>query len=260
MKEQSKLAVAALVLVLAQTGCGEKDKAAGDPGKSEHVRGAESGVSFNAKYGLLIPPTTAKFIGLEVADIAEGRVSAVLDFGAQVYRSALDVRITSVQGEGAPTAFASGWVSTAQAAWLRQGQPVTALIGADTLSGHLAAMNHDLEKANGQVEMLVAIADPQRRLQKGAFLSVSLRLGGEKSVVSIPRAALLRTTEGDFVYTVSGERFVRTAVKLGVVNHELAEVTEGLYEGDKVVVQPVMTLWLAELQSIRGGKTCADGH
>jgi hypothetical protein len=26
------------------------------------------------------------------------------------------------------------------------------------------------------------------------------------------------------------------------------------------VVQPVMTLWLAELQSLRGGKACADGH
>jgi hypothetical protein len=49
-------------------------------------------------------------------------------------------------------------------------------------------------------------------------------------------------------------------VKLGAINHEWAEVTDGLYAGDQIVVSPVMTLWLAELQSLRGGKACADGH
>ena len=97
-------------------------------------------------------------------------------------------------------------------------------------------------------------------LAAGAFLSVTVPLGGEKSVVSVPRSALFRTTEGDFVYTVSGEHFMRAPVKLGGVNHEFAEVTDGLYAGDQIVVQPVMTLWMAELQSLRGGKACADGH
>ena len=32
------------------------------------------------------------------------------------------------------------------------------------------------------------------------------------------------------------------------------------FDRDEVVVNPVMTLWMAELQSIRGGKACADGH
>ena len=85
-------------------------------------------------------------------------------------------------------------------------------------------------------------------------------VGFDRTVVSVPHSALLRTIEGDFVYTVSGERFVRTAVRLGVVNHAFAEVTDGLLDGDRIVVHPVTTLWLAELQSIRGGKACADGH
>ena len=53
---------------------------------------------------------------------------------------------------------------------------------------------------------------------------------------------------------------MRAPVKLGVVNHEFAEVTDGLYAGDQIVVQPVMTLWMAELQSLRGGKACTDGQ
>lgn len=38
------------------------------------------------------------------------------------------------------------------------------------------------------------------------------------------------------------------------------QVTDGLYAGDQIVVQPVMTLWMAELQSLRGGKVCSDGQ
>ena len=59
---------------------------------------------------------------------------------------------------------------------------------------------------------------------------------------------------------MSGKQFVRAALKTGEVSNESVEVTDGLYAGDRIVVQPVMTLWLAELQSIRGGKACADGH
>ena len=53
---------------------------------------------------------------------------------------------------------------------------------------------------------------------------------------------------------------MRAPVKLGVVNEDRAEVTDGLYAGDRIVVRPVMALWLAELQSLRAGKACADGH
>jgi multidrug efflux pump subunit AcrA (membrane-fusion protein) len=141
------------------------------------------------------------------------------------------------------------------------GQPLTvAPEGHALLSGRIAGLNRIIEKASGQVEVLLAITDGQSQLTRGAFVSVSVALDGGKDGVSVPRSALLRTAEGDFVYTVSGDHFVRTPVKLGVVNHELAAVTDGLYAGDRVVVKPVMALWLAELQFLRGGKACADGH
>jgi multidrug efflux pump subunit AcrA (membrane-fusion protein) len=121
-------------------------------------------------------------------------------------------------------------------------------------------LNAILEKASGQVEVLLAISDSEPPLASGALLSVTVPIASERNVVSVPRTALFRTTEGDFVYTVSGEHFVRTAVRLGSVNPEFAEVTDGLYAGDQFVIKPVMALWMAELQSLRGGKACADGH
>jgi hypothetical protein len=254
------LAAAALAIA----GCGhESGKSEAHEGREAgHARGAETGVTFNARKGLLVPTETAKFIGLEVAGVEERMVAATLEFSAQVYRAASEAPLASGQPGGRPDAWASGNVSPADAARLTEGQ-VVSVRGGDTgieMSGRVVALERDLEKASGQVEVLLAISDSEPPLASGALLSVTVPIASERNVVSVPRTALFRTTEGDFVYTVSGEHFVRTAVRLGSVNPEFAEVTDGLYAGDQFVIKPVMALWMAELQSLRGGKACADGH
>jgi hypothetical protein len=70
----------------------------------------------------------------------------------------------------------------------------------------------------------------------------------------------LKTAEGYFAYVVNGDSLFRTKIGVGGQEGETVEVTDGLYTGDRVVLQPIMSLWLAELQAIRGGKACADGH
>jgi multidrug efflux pump subunit AcrA (membrane-fusion protein) len=90
----------------------------------------------------------------------------------------------------------------------------------------------------------------------GAFLQASVPLAAGGSVVSVPRAALLQCSDGYSVYTVSGERFVRTSVKVGAMNADRVEVTDGLYAGDQVVLQPVLPLWLTELAAVKGGQAC----
>jgi multidrug efflux pump subunit AcrA (membrane-fusion protein) len=59
---------------------------------------------------------------------------------------------------------------------------------------------------------------------------------------------------------VNGFYYVRTPVKVGASGGEHVEITDGLYAGDEIVVSPVMSLWLAELQVLRGGKACTCGH
>ena len=53
--------------------------------------------------------------------------------------------------------------------------------------------------------------------------------------------------------------FLRTPVEVGAMNAEFAEITDGLYAGDQIVTSPVDTLWMAELQILRGGKACTCG-
>ena len=250
------LTVLAIMTALLLSGCGHKHRT-GHPQATE----AEAGVTFNSTKGLLVPGMTAKFIGLQVAEIEERKVSSALQFSAKVYRATGPTQPASTPLAFTTTALASGVLGASDAASLREGLSIVVTLGeTNTLRGQVARLNRELEKASGHVEVLLTIEDEGGRLAEGAFVSVTAPLGGEKNVVSVPRSALFRTTEGDFVYTLSGDRFVRTAVRLGALNHDFAEVADGLYSGDQVVVTPVMTLWLAELQSIRGGKACADGQ
>jgi multidrug efflux pump subunit AcrA (membrane-fusion protein) len=75
-------------------------------------------------------------------------------------------------------------------------------------------------------------------------------------VTAIPRSALLKTAEGTFAYVVNGNYFFRTPIKTGAENADFIEVKEGLYAGDQIVSKPIMTLWVAELQVIKGGGHC----
>jgi len=261
---QIALTTIAMVSSLVIAGCGgnESSQHARELGNAEHTHETDAGVTFNARKGLFVPPATARFIGLQVADVEERKITAACQFSAQVYRASSEVRFASLEPTSVPLALASGNVSPMDAAKLSEGQTVTVQIaqGEVALPARIVTLKRELEQASGQVEVLLAISDGQRPLSAGAFISATVSLGSEKSVVSVPRSAAFRTTEGDFVYTVSGDHFMRAPVKLGVVNHEYAEVIDGLYAGDQVVVQPAMTLWMAELQSLRGGKACADGH
>jgi multidrug efflux pump subunit AcrA (membrane-fusion protein) len=243
---------------LALTGCRDKDS----DNRAHEPAETETGVTFNEKNGLLVPPETAKFIGLQVTDVEEQKIAATFQFSAQVYRAASETQFASLPPGGVPVALASGSVTPANAARLSEGQKVS-VRSADSevsLPGHIVTLKRDLEKASGQVEVLLAVSDGQQSLAPGAFVSVTVPFDGKKKAVSVPRSALLRTIEGDFVYTMSGEHFVRTPVQPGLVDQEFVEITDGLYAGDQVVVQPVMTLWMAELQTLRGGKGCTDIH
>lgn len=233
----------------------------GGPEPAEVHTAETAGITFSERSGLNVSPETAKFIGLQTCEVEERKVAAEFRFAAGVYRAVSEARSASTQPMVSTTALASGSISPAEAEALREGQSISVSAeGVGPLAARVSALQSGWDKSGGQIEVLLSITDKDGQLVNGAFVSASVTLGGEQAVVSVPKSALLRTTDGDFVYTVSGESFVRAAVKLGAVNGEFAEVADGLYAGDQVVVKPAMTLWLSEIQALRGGKACSDGH
>lgn len=93
-----------------------------------------------------------------------------------------------------------------------------------------------------------------------AEVAIDEALTGSDFYPAVPEKSLLRTARGTFVFAQNGEWFLRTQVEPGSTADGWTVVTDGLYEGDVVVVDGVDDLWLAEISAVNGGVGCAHGH
>jgi len=229
------IVVAGLVTLLA--GC--------KPKTTESAEQETAVPQFSAKKGLLLPEETRRSLGLRIVEVTDRKVGATLSLQLRVYRS-----------DGA-VVLASATVTPEQAKLLQAGQRLEARTSAGkAMTGKLSGVSDQLQKAAGFTEVLVEISNASETVTVGDFLQATATVDSGKTVATIPRAALLGCSEGYFVYTVSGEHLVRTAVKVGARNDECVEITDGLYAGDQVASQPVMSLWMAELAATKGGQAC----
>jgi hypothetical protein len=200
---------------------------------------------FSAKNGLLLPETTRRSIGLKMGEVTEQKLTSVSKFELQVYEA------------NGNSGRASGSVPLQEGKLLKVGQPVEVHLGSGkTMPAKVIRIDDRLGKVTDSMEVLVEIEGVSEEVTVGAFVQVVATGVVGENVASIPRSALLSCSEGYFVYTVSGEHLVRTAVKVGGGNDAFVEITDGLYSGDEVVLQPVMSLWMTELAAVKGGQAC----
>lgn len=219
------------------TGCGKP------AGKTETA--VKDLPSYKEGKGLWLPAGTRQSIGLEIAEVSEQKLAGQVVAELQVYQTA------------ANTVQAVGLIRREQAKLLQPGQTVAlATNNGQAVTGKLIRVDDQVQAASGQVELLVEISGTEKKYGRGTFLTATFNAAKAETVTVIPRTALLRTAEGDFVYVVNGDHLTRTAVKPGVETDDLIEITDGLYAGDKVAAKPVQTLWLTELRFVKGGAGC----
>ena len=228
----------AFVLALASSGCRPTaDEFAAVSG------GLIVGPEYSASKGLYVPEETRKSLGLRIVDATEENIGGMLEASLCVY----EVR------DG--RAHASGVIAAQKGRAFKPGQLLDVHTSSGTVVGRVSRLSEDTTKRSGSIELLVEFEKPEA-LQAGAFVTVSAKGDAEQPVTAIPESAVIRGTEGPFVYTVSGEHFVRTPVELGATANDRVAVTDGLYSGDQVVAEPAMSLWLIELAAVKGGHAC----
>jgi membrane fusion protein (multidrug efflux system) len=88
--------------------------------------------------------------------------------------------------------------------------------------------------------LITTAAIPIRELANDEFVSVSLEAVQPLKVLAIPRAAILSDQQGDYVYVVNAQNVVeQRRVKLGQSTPETAAVTDGLTEGESVIIEGI---------------------
>jgi len=79
-----------------------------------------------------------------------------------------------------------------------------------------------------------------RELTDGQFVTVLLEAVEPLRVLAIPRAALLADQQGPYAYVVNDKNIAeQRRVKLGQSTAEIAAVTDGLKEGDRVITEGI---------------------
>jgi HlyD family secretion protein len=83
----------------------------------------------------------------------------------------------------------------------------------------------------------------ERRLGVGYRVRVRIITAEKSDALVVPRSALFRATSGDWqVFVVRGGRARLQKVAIGLMNDELAEITDGVADDEPVVLAPESTL------------------
>jgi hypothetical protein len=253
-----------IIITAALSACG-KQSPAGDQTpqaktSGEETDGAGDAVHLKAGRGLGFHPKLKKAIGIEIAEVTEEKIAPEFTVNLHGIQGA-DSKFRTVSLTSAGGVEASGWLSAEEASRIRPGQEVTLqpepLTGSKVGTGVVKRLDKSPYTALGEFEIVVETTMP---FDTGTRLIATFHSPAGEAVPVVPRSALLKTAEGWFVYTVNDDFFLRTPVKVGAMNDKLVEIADGLYSGDQIVSSPVNSLWMSELQLLRGGKSCTCGH
>ena len=95
-------------------------------------------------------------------------------------------------------------------------------------------------------ECYIAVDDADGVLKPNANVTVYVTTAQDPHVLRIPREALRYDGAQAYVFRVVDNKLVRTPVKTGIINSNMAEITNGLAEGDTVAGTPASTHELSD--------------
>lgn len=255
-----KTVVLALAAVMAWTlaGCGPKvvghqeGESEEEHGGHEHGESGAEGAKYSEGKGIQLMPETGKAIGLSIAEAEERELTPTVAVEAQVYRSASEPSRPGLEQTG--SAYATAFLPPRLASSLKMGDPASVRTGGVEFSARVWKIESISRDAVNNEEVILEIADSEAVLRVGEFVSGAVtRPGGAATVVAIPRAAVLETATGKFVFVENGRFLLRIPVTTGAESADYIEIADGLYSGDVVATHPVETLYLIELRSTKGG-------
>jgi membrane fusion protein (multidrug efflux system) len=104
-----------------------------------------------------------------------------------------------------------------------------------SFEGAISYVNPSVEANNRTIEIRGDIPNGDGRLTPGLFAHVTLTLAEHPKAIVVPQEALVATLGGTFIYRVVDGKAVRTNVVVGSRQDGLAEIREGLGDGETVV-------------------------
>jgi RND family efflux transporter MFP subunit len=149
-------------------------------------------------------------------------------------------------------------VPARQATAVRTGQVVHFMADGRRFDGKVARVSPTIDPATRSITVYVQVANPDNTLRGGTFATGRVVSRTLTNALAIPTGALRQGQEDGkpFVYRIDGKTLNVAPVQIGVVDEQqgIAQVTEGLQAGDKIVVGNVGTLGRGMQVTIAGAE------
>ena len=149
-------------------------------------------------------------------------------------------------------------VPARQASAVRVGQVVHFVADARRFDGKVARVSPTIDPATRAVTVYVQVPNPGNNLRGGTFATGRVVSRTLTNVIGIPTGALRQSQDNGqpFVYRIDGKTLQVAPVQIGAVDEQagIAQVTQGLQAGDRVVVGNVGTLGRGMQVTIAGAE------
>ena len=128
-------------------------------------------------------------------------------------------------------------VSPSDIIWVKKGQPavlsVPSLPGQE-FRGTIQVVNLAADPLTKKFGVEVAVANPDLALRPGTFGEIVLEISSHEDALVVPQKAIL---SNKYLFIVEDGKAVRREVALGLQNSTMVEITNGLTEGDQVIIE-----------------------
>lgn len=145
---------------------------------------------------------------------------------------------------------------------VRVGQPVRVKVNGlvdRTFNGRISVVGSAVQGETRVVPVKVELDNADGVLKPGMFAEIEVLTDRTPvSVLAVPKSAIVETNDKKkIVFVQNGNAFQATEIALGRESGDFVEVTNGLFDGDKVVTQRAPQLYT---QSLRGDTKADAGH
>jgi len=97
-------------------------------------------------------------------------------------------------------------------------------------------INSIVDSATQMAQLRAKIKNTNYFLKENLFAKIQIKTTGNKNVIVAPQKALLKDSNGIFVFIVNKGRAIKKRIKIGLSNYFEVEILKGLNEGDSLII------------------------
>ena len=107
----------------------------------------------------------------------------------------------------------------------------------EVFTGKITTVNPKIDANSRTFKIKIELPNPVFRLETGMFTRIKIIEHKSKGALLIPQRVIVDDNESKKVFVIVNGRAVERPITTGIINSDIAEVKEGLNEGDIVVTE-----------------------